>query len=285
MDRTGKRLGGVGQPGRIGTVSLSPDEKRIMLSIANVAGDAADLWLLDVERGVPSRFTFRPGLSRSGIWSPDGSTTVFVSDSRAIYRKPANGTGQEELLFPIGINNCPLDWSRDGKFVVYQSFGGATGSDLWLLPMQGDHKPVPYLQTPFNEGAAQFSPDGRWMAYASNESGQAQVYVQAIPASGAKWQISTSGGGQPRWRRDGKELFYISADRKLMAVSVKGDTAFETGAPQPLFELDPIYPPFLGVFVYQPAANGQKFLILANVSGAVTPPITVVLNWQAGLKK
>ena len=132
-----------------------------------------------------------------------------------IYRKPADGTGKEELLLGGGINNHPFDWSRDGKFIVYETTGGTTGDDLRLLPMEGDHKPVPYLQTPFNEGDAQFSPDGRWMAYASNESGQPQVYVQAIPASGAKWQISPAGGVQPRWRRDGKEMFYISPDQKL----------------------------------------------------------------------
>jgi eukaryotic-like serine/threonine-protein kinase len=285
MDRAGKRLGDVGQPGKISNMALSPDERRILFTLFNVAGVASDIWLLDVERGVPTRFTFRPGLSGGGIWSPDGSTSVFEYNNRAIYRKPTNGTGKEELLLTGGINNRPLDWSRDGKFVVYQSYGGATGTDLWLLPLQEDHKAVPYLQTPFNEGNAQFSPDGRWMAYASNESGQPQVYVQAIPASGAKWQISPTGGDQPRWQRGGKELFYISADRKLTAVSVKSETAFETGVPQPLFDLDPIYPPINGRFAYQPTADGQRFLILANVSGAVAPPITIVLNWQAGLKK
>jgi eukaryotic-like serine/threonine-protein kinase len=285
MDRAGKRLSVVGHPDKISSMALSPNEKGILFNLFNAGGDTSDIWLLDVERGVPSRFTFRPGLSSSGIWSPDGSTIVFESDNRTIYRKPANGTGKEELLVTGGINNRPLDWSRDGKFVVYQNYGGTTGTDLMLLPLQGDQKPVPYLQTSFNEGNAQFSPDGRWMAYASNESGQPQVYVQAIPASGAKWQISPAGGDQPRWRRDGKELYYISADRKLMAVSIKNDTAFEAGAPQPLFELNPVYPPLSGRFVYQPTANGQKFLVVANVGGEVAPPITVVLNWQAGLKK
>jgi len=285
MDRAGKRLGVIGQPDKIAGMAMSPNEKGILFGLFNEGGDTSDIWLLDVERGVPSRFTFRPGLSGSGIWSPDGSTSVFAYNNRAIYRKPANGTGTEELLMTGGINNRPLDWSQDGKFVVYQSYGGATGTDLWLLPLQGDHKPVPYLQTPFNEANAQFSPDGRWMAYVSNESGQPQVYVQAIPASGAKWQISPTGGDQPRWRRDGKELFYISADRKLTVVSVKSGTAFEAGTPHSLFELDPIYAPFSGRFAYQPTADGKRFLILANVSGAVGPPITVVLNWQAGLKK
>ena len=123
------------------------------------------------------------------------------------------------------------------------------------------------------------------MAYASNESGQSQVYVQAIPANGAKWQVSPEGGTQPRWRRDGKELFYISGDQKLMAVPVKSGAAFEAGAPQALFELDPIFSPIGGRFAYQPAADGQRFLVLSSAGSAAAAPINVVLNWQAGLKK
>lgn len=285
MDRTGKRLGAVGQPGAVATAALSPDEKRISFVINKQGGDASDLWLHDVARGVPSRFTFRPGLSRDGVWSPDGSRIVFSADNRSLYQKPASGAGKEELLLQAGISPVPLDWSRDGKFLVYQTLqsGGQAGADPWLLPMEGDHKPVPYLQTPFNEVAGQFSPDGRWMAYASNESGQPQVYVQAIPARGAKWQISTIGGGQPRWRRDGQELFYLSADQKLMVVPVKTGVAFETGRPQPLFEIEPVYEASQGRFTYQPTADGQRFLVTAPVAGAVTAPITVVLNWQAGL--
>jgi eukaryotic-like serine/threonine-protein kinase len=285
MDRAGKRISTVGQPARIATPALSPDGKEILQSIANVAGDMADLWLLDVGRGVPSRATFRPGVSADGIWSPDGSTIAFQADNRLIFRKPANGAGKEEQLLSEGINNRPLDWSRDGKWIVYENSGGATGWDLWLLPLEGDHKPVTYLQTPFNEGDAQFSPDGKWMAYASNESGQPQVYVQAIPASGAKWQISPAGGVQPRWRRDGKELFYISTDQKLMAVPVKSGPLFEAGTPAPLFDFDPLTSPLMGRFAYQPTADGQRFLVLQLVGGSASPPINVVVNWQAGLKK
>ena len=154
-----------------------------------------------------------------------------------------------------------------------------------LQAVGGAQTPVPYLQTPFSETHAQFSPDGQWMAYASNESGQPQIYVQTIPAGGAKRQVSTTGGDQPRWRRDGKELFYISADRKLMAAPVKTDAGFEAGSPQPLFDMQPLYVPTRGRFAYQPTADGQRFLVTAPVNGPVTTPITVVLNWQAGLKK
>jgi eukaryotic-like serine/threonine-protein kinase len=286
LDRTGKRSGDVGQQGRISGAALSPDGKTILTSIFSAGGDTSDLWLLDVARGVSSRITFRPGTSADGIWSPDGSTIAFESDNLSIYRKPANGSGKEEMLMSGGINNRPTDWSRDGKYVVYaNSIGGASNYNLWLLPMEGDHKPVSYLQSPFNEVDAQFSPDGHWMAYASNESGQPQVYVQSIPASGAKWQISPAGGVQPRWGRDGKELFYISAEQKLMAVPVKSGATIEAGTPQPLFDIDPIFPPLVGRFAYQPAADGKRFLVLAVAGGAASPPINVVLNWQAGLKK
>jgi eukaryotic-like serine/threonine-protein kinase len=189
------------------------------------------------------------------------------------------------MLVKTGINGRSTDWSRDGKFVAYMQFAGTRGNDLWLLPMEGDHKPIPYLQTPFNEANAQFSPDGKWMAYSSNESGSPQVYVQPIPTTGAKWQISAAGGDQPRWRRDGKELFYISADQKLTAVPVKSAATFEAGSPQALFEIQPLFGPLTGRFVYQSTADGQRFLVLTNTGGRAPPPITVVVNWQTGLKK
>ena len=285
IDRTGKHLGNIGQPGRMSSGTISPDEKRIVFSLFNQAGDASDLWLLDVARGVLSRSTFRPKTSADGIWSPDGKMIAFQSDNLEIYRKPTDGTGKEELLLTGGLNNRTLDWSQDGKFIVYETTGSTTGTDLWLLPLDGDHKPIPYLQTPFNESDAQFSPDGKWMAYASNESGQPQVYVQSIPANGAKWQISPSGGVQPRWRRDGKELFYISADQKLMAVPVKNGAVFEAGTPEPLCDMDPVFPPLQGRFAYQPTADGKRFLVVEVVGGNAALPINVVVNWQAGLKK
>jgi Tol biopolymer transport system component len=266
-------------------VSLSPDEHRVSFALGTLAGDKTDLWLLDLVRGVPTRFTFRSGTSADGVWSPDGARIVFEADNTSFYVKPANGAGNEEMLIKTGINARPTDWSRDGKFVVYMQFAGTRGNDLLLLPMEGDRKPIPYLQTPFNEADAQFSPDGKWMAYSSNESGSPQVYVQPIPTTGAKWQISAAGGDQPRWRRDGKELFYISTEQKLTAVPVKSAATFEAGSPQALFEIQPLFGPLAGRFAYQPTADGQRFLVLANTGSTAPPPINVVLNWQAALKK
>ena len=261
MDRAGKRLGTVGKAGDFGGIAVSPDEKTLAVMVRN--GSQADIWLQDLGRGVLSRFTFRSGFSRSAVWSPDGSRLIFAflslnSYSSDLYQKPAGGNGQEELVLHAGVNGYTEDWSPDGKWLVYQQTGQKTANDLWLLPISGDRKPQPYLQTPFDEANARFSPDGKWMAYQSNESGQFQVYVQTVPLSGAKYQISTSGGSSPSWRRDGKELF-SSADQKLMAVPVKLGATVEAGTPQPLFPM----PPFPGL---QFAALSTHRWVMASVS-------------------
>jgi Tol biopolymer transport system component len=284
MDHGGKRIATVGQAGRLESGALSPDDSRISFS-RRTQGGLADLWLMDVARGVPSRFTFGPGISSDPVWSPDGGRIVFMSLGDAstpdfwLYQKPSSGAGKGEPMVRGGnIGARPQDWSGDGKWIVYEQTDAKTKFDLWLLPLGGDRKPVPYLRTPFNETGAQFSPDGKWMAYVSDESGQPQVYVQPIPASGAKWQVSSAGGSQPRWRRDGKELFYISAEEKLTAVPLKTGSSFEMGPPQELFELQSIYSPIDGRWAYQPTVDGKRFLVTAAVGGA-TPSLTVELNW------
>jgi serine/threonine protein kinase/Tol biopolymer transport system component len=287
IDRAGKRLGVVGKPGGYMQFAISPDEKTVAVMIGT--GSLSDIWLQDVARGVISRFTFRPGLNQGPVLSPDGSRLAFAahslnSYSSDIYQKPAGGNGQEELLLHAGVNGLTLDWSPDGKWIVYQQTGEKTANDLWLLPLEGDHKPVPYLQTPFDEQFARFSPDGKWMAYQSNESGQNQVYVQSVPPSGAKYQISAEGGTAPQWRRDGRELYYVSADQKLTAVPIKLGSTVEPGMPQPLFPVAPVR----AYVDYAPSRDGQRFLVNVPAGGesaASAPPITVVTNWQAALKK
>jgi Tol biopolymer transport system component len=204
-----------------------------------------------------------------------------------LYLKPASGAAKEVLLLHGGANAYPSDWSRDGKLLVYSQTGEKTKDDIWLLPLDGDHKPILYLQTPFNERFAQISPDGRYMAYTSDESGRDQVYVQPVPPSGAKWLVSTGGGTQPRWRRDGLELFYVAADQMLMAAPVKTSGNFESGSPQPLFTAPGQAARNQIDFVYQPSADGKRFLVnvVAGGESASAPPLTVWLNWQAALKK
>ena len=292
LDRKGRRLEAVTRPGTILTYRLSPDGKRLVIN----PEENNDFWTQDLMRGTRTRFTFGAGSITSAVWSPDGSHIAYgaapaSSFSYDLYMKPASGAGKEWMLAHAGVNALPCDWAPDGKSIVYMALDEKTKFDLWLLPLEPGEprlgaraKAVVYLQTPFNERSAQFSPDGRLMAYESDESGRNEVYVQTIPPSGAKWQVSTVGGRQPTWRLDGKELFYVE-NEKLMAVGVRAVAGgFEAGAPAPLFE---------GVraadFVtaYQPAADGQRFLVNLPVRGeaAGAPPVTVVLNWQAGLKK
>jgi len=292
QDRSGKRLGSITKPATLTFQALSPDETRAVYSVADRTQTQDDLWLLDLARDTPSRFTFGPDLGQGPVWSPDGSRIAYVSVSLSgghydLYLKPASGAAKEELLLHGGTNALPSDWSRDGKLLVYSQTGEKTKDDIWLLPLEGDHKPILYLQTPFNERFAQISSDGRYMAYTSDESGRDQVYVQPVPPSGAKWLISTGGGTQPRWRRDGRELFYIAADQMLMAAPVQTSGNFESGTPQALFTAPEGAARNRRDFVYQPSADGKRFLVnvVAGGESASAPPLTVWLNWQAALKK
>jgi serine/threonine protein kinase/Tol biopolymer transport system component len=284
MDRAGKRLSVASKPGAlVGTLAISPDDKAVAVEIGTLNQD--DIWVQDLQRDTISRFTFRSGGNRGQVWSPDGSHIIYAFQdantySSDLYRKPTAGTGQEELLLHAGVNALPHDWSRDGKVLVFSQTDQKTATDLWLLPMDGTSKPMPYLRTPFDETGGVFSPDSKWMAYTSNESGQNQVYIQAVPATGAKWQISTTGGTRPQWRTDGKELFYVAADSKLMSVAIKLGASVDPATPQALFSS-------AGATAYAPSRDGQRFLVDVPAGGeaATVPPLTVVVNWQGERKK
>jgi dipeptidyl aminopeptidase/acylaminoacyl peptidase len=176
----------------------------------------------------------------------------------------------------------PSDWSSDGRFLAYFRSDPQTKLDLWVVPLSGDRKPLPLLHSEFNESQGQFSPDVRWMAYVSDESGTPQVYVQSFPMLTGKWQVSPDGGSQPRWRRDGKELFYLAPDRKLMAVTVKAGDAFEAEAPHTLF--DTTLPSEASRQSYSVSVDGQRFLLSTPVE-TDSPPFTIVLNWTGLLKR
>jgi Tol biopolymer transport system component len=236
--------------------------------------------------------------SEMPTWSPDGTRLVFYSTrdgSGNIYQKDSSGSGNEELLLKSG---SPEDWSPDGRYLLYFFSDPKRGNrDLWVLPDPAgppeNHKSIPYLQTPFSKGQGQFSPDGHWIAYTSDESGpsQYQVYVQSFPAGAGKFQVSTGNGGtQPRWRRDGKEIFYLAADGKLMAVETQTTPKFEAGAPRALF--DPQIsrsrmPPWV-YYRYDVTADGKRFLFSsapAALESSAASPITVLLNWLTALKR
>jgi len=288
VDRATRQLTPVGVPALYSEPCLSPDEKRVVFDKAETQPKSGDLWLLDLSRGTTTRFTFNPSEEACPLWSPDGTRIVFSSNRNGqqdLYQKNSTGTGSEEPLLHTGVELYADDWSLDGRYILYESSDPKTKFDLWVLPMTGDRKPYPFLQTEFNETHSQISPDGRWVAYVSDESGRPEVYVQSFAALGGKWQISTGGGDQPKWRRDGKELFYLSSAKTLMSVPVTSGAAFEAGIPVELFELFVSAKSMTGDRNdYVVADNGQKFLVCSFVDKESARPITVVSNWMTALK-
>ncbi len=297
VDRSGKLIESVGAPGAYLGPDLSPDGKRIAVHRHDGAG--GDVWLVDAAGGKTSRLTFDASQENaSPIWSPDGSRIVFGSRRNGkwgLYQKLSNGTGSEELLVESDLVKSPMSWSADGKIILYMVLDPKTNADVWALPLTGDRKPFPILQTPFVESHPQISPDGKWFAYSSDETGRREIYVQSFPPGAGKWQISSNGGFYARWRRDGKELIYMeSLSRgKLVSVGVNSTgTSLEFSAPRPLFDSGYVNLSFghTGNWsTYAVSADGQRFLIPRTESGLAgelnNAPITVVLNWTAGLKK
>ncbi len=286
FDRTGKQIGVLGDSTAFADPELSPDGKRLSDNKPAEAGNTIDIWLYDLTRGLPTRFTFGENATLS-IWSPDGSRVVFASNQKGhfdLYQKASSGAGAEEVLLQDSLDKFPESWSPDGRFILYRSAGASTSFNLFVLPLSGDRKPFPFLNidTKFTMLFGQFSPDGQWVVYTSTESGRTEIYVAPFPGPGGKWQISTAGGSSPRWRRDGAEIFYLAPDNKLMAATVNGKgSSFEVGAVRPLFQTDSIG----SISTYAVSADGQRFLINTTSEQAASAPITVVLNWTAGLKK
>ena len=286
VDRSGKQLGSPGPPGDYLSLALSPDEKRVAIERFDALTGTPDIWLLDLARGISSRFTSDPAYDDYPVWSPDGSRIVFASNRDGawnLYQKLSSGAGSEEALLKSSDQKRPNDWSLDGRFILYQQLSPDTQWDLWVLPLFGDRQPIPFLQTKFNEQRGVFSPDARWIAYESDDSGSFQVCVRSFPPSGGKSQISSEGGRWPRLRRDGKELFYLAANGKLMAVEVKANASgFEFSVPKPLFEAHTVTRLFAS---YAVTADGQRFLLNTPVEESAAAPITVVLNWAAEVKR
>jgi Tol biopolymer transport system component len=207
-----------------------------------------------------------------------GSYNLFI--------KAAAGDGQEKLFLKLGTpTGWATDWSKDGRHILYQMPGSKSGQDLWIAQGDGDGKPFPYLQGPFDEQNGVFSPDSRWIAYVSNESGTDEVYVQPFPLAGGRWQVSSGGGAMPRWRQDGSELFYLATDHSMMAATVRAVAAsFETGAPNRLFTA-PVVSGAVDRDEYAVSADGKRFLVSRALGNAAAAPVTIVLNWPAGLKR
>ena len=277
LDRQGTKLSTVGQPGQFEGFDLSGDDGRLVAAVYDPRSRTSDIWVLDVARGASQRLTFDPAEEDEPSWSPDGLRVAFKSQRNGpfdLFTKPATGAA-DEVALKSSINKTPEHWSPDGRFLMFTADDPQAASDLWLLPMTGDRTPKPLVQTPAHEEQARFSPDGRWFAYTSDESGTLQVYVQPFPPTGAKWQVSTGGGSQPGWRRDGKELFYLSAERKLTAVAVNTTAAFQASPPNELFRISTRG---FGRNEYSVSGDGQRFLIPWAIDQPTGAPITVLVD-------
>jgi serine/threonine protein kinase len=291
FDRSGKPLGVLGDPARYSDVQLSPDGKQASVSIVDPTKRTSDIWIFDVESGLKTKFTFDPADDLAMVWKPDGKRAVFSSQRKGhfdLYQKNADGTGTEELLFEDNLNKYPVSFTPDGKFLLYVSTGGPTGSDLFVLSL-ADRKSVPFVNTSASETPGGFSPDARWIAYVSNESGQNQVYVAPFPGPGGKRLVSSVGaepGNARWWSHDGSEIFYIARDRTLMVAAVNGKgTSFEVGAVKPLFQPLRVGSRAHIDMQYDVSPDGQRFLIYTASEQTSSAPISVVANWTAALKK
>ena len=279
-DRSGKQTFIYDASAGFNNPALSPDETLVAASRPEADTDRGQLWLLDLRRNVVSRFAIGASSYAMPLWSRDGKTLVFASGGD-LYRQASDGSGRAELLLKSAEAKRPHDWSPDGEYIVYAVVDEKTKWDIWLLPLSGDRRPKPFLRTPSQEFQGRISPDGRWIAYASGESGSSmEVYVQSFPVPGRKRLISTRGGAEPQWRRDGRELFYLSSDNQIMSVAI-GDPARSVSAPTPLF---PVRVAGAARNHYLVSADGKRFLVSAVDDGTPTT-ITVAVNWTSQLKQ
>jgi Tol biopolymer transport system component len=284
FNRQGEALAAFGDPSYYQTVSLSPDGKTVAADAGTDPNPYYEIYILDSGRNTTTPITSGANSGNFPKWSPDGARIAFGSSREGvynIYEKPAAGNGEERLLLADDRNKFLTDWSPDGRFLLFSEMEpGNRQQSLWVLSTTGDRKPVGYLDRNSYRRDAQFSPDGRWVAYMDAGGGRSEIFVQPFPSGAGKWQISTQGGSRPRWRRDGKELYYMAASGALMAVDVKASAGFQVGIPHLLFEtgLRDINQQF------DVSPDGQQFVMPAPVTGAGAEPITVIVNWSAGAK-
>jgi Tol biopolymer transport system component len=284
FDRTGHVTGTVGEPAAYFTLALAPDERRIAVSLPSSTGENRAIWIIDSARGGMSRVTFDSVDDTSPVWSPDGSRLAYYSVRTAgssLRQKALNGAATDEPLL-TGLQLLPTAWSADGRFIAYVQ-NNARSPDIWILPLSADRTPFAFAQTSFSERHPAFSPDGRWLAYQSTESGQAQVYVQPFPPTGRKHLVSINGGEMPTWRGDGKELFFLAPDSKMMAVTVDATTDFEAGLPEALFPVAMSVATTTRQFAV--SRDGKRFLVNARTAASIAEPLTVVVNWIGAVQK
>ena len=289
MNRMGKIIESLTVKGDYRQISLSPDES--VVAVGKMEADSSNIsniWLIELSRGTLTRLTSVPPNDWYPVWSPDGRRIAFSSSRDGpynLYVRAANGAGADEALLKSDVTKWASSWSPDGRFLAYSALHPKTRFDIWILPMSGG-KPFPFLQTEYDEIHPEFSPDGHWIAYTSNESGRQEIYVRefaAGPAAGGARRISIEGGSHPKWRRDGRELFYLSPDRNLMSVEAGASLVLRAGPPRRLFQTRIQMADFLES--YAVSSNGQRFLVNTPAEEAESGPVTVIANWNPGPKR
>jgi eukaryotic-like serine/threonine-protein kinase len=286
LDRTGRELGTIGDAGTYPNVALSPDERTLAAAMRRGAPANTDIYRIDPTTGAQDRLTFDPGNDTAPIWSPDGERVVFqgVRSARfSLFQKAIAGTTSDDaLLDGSGGTILPTDWSTDGRYLLYTHIPLGGNNDIWILPVSGERKPIAFLQTGAIETDGVFAPDGKWVAYSSSESGQPEVLIEPFPRTGGKIQISRSGGYKPLWRRDGKELYFLSRDFRFMVARID----LLNGRAETPVALFPV--PHVNVFAagrqYAVSRDGKR--VLFNMRPPQTQaPLTVVVNWTATIQK
>jgi eukaryotic-like serine/threonine-protein kinase len=292
LDRTGKELGHVGESGTLANPVLSPDERRVAVDIADLKANNVDIWLERVEENASTRFSFGPSEEASGVWSRDGRTIAYrsVGEVVRLLAKAASGLERERTVWSTDVDQDVLanSWTLDNQQILCTVFLKDRSSDratgLFLIPAAGG-EPKPFLETRGSDRSGQISPDGKWVAYASTESGDWEIYVTTFPGAAGKWQVSRGGGTEPRWRGDGKELYYIGQSGMLMAATVSTEGGFSSGTPVPLFPLrGRTHVSTTDIYTYDAAKDGQRFLVNRFVKADHPIPLTIVLNSMAGGK-
>jgi Tol biopolymer transport system component/predicted Ser/Thr protein kinase len=280
VDAKGQKLGTLGEMAPHDAPRISPDGRYVAVAISDLGIGTEDVWVYDVARNLRTRFTFDPAVDINPIWSHDSSRVIYASNRAGrfdLYQKSVTGAGVEEVLFQSDVDKFPLHLSRDGRFLLFGIFTSGAGGDVWVLPLEGDPKPVAFLNSRFDEGNPRFSPDGRWIAYNSGETGRPEVYIAPFPGPGRKWQVSANGGVEPHWRDDGKEIYFSNLDGKVVAVTVAAAAGGLTlSAPRQLFE---------STELQDVSRDGRRFLLNRVPSAQTSEPLTLVLNWPAHLKK
>jgi eukaryotic-like serine/threonine-protein kinase len=277
FDRSGKELGAIGEPAVYANPQIAVSGKAVAVDVTDPGNSNTEVWMYDALQGGAKRLTFDGILDAMPVWSPDGTRVVFSSSRGSafnLYMKEASGAQDEKAICESEGDKYPTSWSRDGKYILY-----VEGSDLKYLTLP-EMKSTPFLKTAATSKTGEFSPDGKWVAYASNESGRWEVYVTSFPEGKGKWQVSNAGGEQPKWRADGKELFYLGEDARLMAMPVQTGQGFNAGAPAMLFQTNPKETVATSEqFLYDVAPDGQKILVNTALKNAEVQPMTVILHW------